>query len=354
MYSTFGTNLDGLWDRAHPLFNNGHACPYPLALNLDACRKDIVGGLLYWLSQHKVARGGQPWYYYLLIYGLYEQLAIVLAAFAVVRTFVSRRIGSGSRPFRAFLAYWAVLALIIYSWAGEKFPWLGIHPLLPITMLAAFGLHDLYLFARGRTVTGKRSRRPVLLLARVALVLTACLLLLELHNAYVVNFVDGANPVEMMVYVQSSPDTIADANRIDQLSNRAAGGTTLPVTVDSADAWPFAWYLRNMPDVGYPAGAAAVKPPYSRNPIIILDETDTSTFGVPASIAAGYTRMLRRLDWWFPEDYKSWTWSSFAADAFDPSKWSAILQWQLARTPFGPRQGTWYYLYVKKGYFAPF
>jgi predicted membrane-bound mannosyltransferase len=354
MYSTFGTNLNGLWDRGHPFFNNDHSCPYSLALNLDACRKDIAGGLFYWLSQHKVARGGQPWYYYLLIFGLYEQIAAVLALFALVRTFVSRSIPRGSRSMRVFLGYWAVLALVIYSWAGEKFPWLGIHPLLPIVILAAVGLHDVYSLAAGRLGSNQRRSRPASALGRAALVGVAVLLLFELHNTYVLNFVDGANPVEMMVYVQSSPDTVADANRIDQLSNRATGGTTLPVTIDTTDAWPFAWYLRNMPDAGYPSDSAAVKPPYSQNPVIILDQTDADTLNAPASLQSGYTRTLRRLDWWFPEDYKTWTWSSFARAAINPASWRAIWNWEVARTPFGPRDGTWYYLYIKKGYFSPF
>jgi uncharacterized protein (TIGR03663 family) len=38
----------------------------------------FVGSLGYWLSQQGVARGSQPWYYYLLVFPLYEYLPILL------------------------------------------------------------------------------------------------------------------------------------------------------------------------------------------------------------------------------------------------------------------------------------
>ncbi|MEZ4555458.1 MAG: hypothetical protein R2854_03225 [Caldilineaceae bacterium] len=36
----------------------------------------IVGSLGYWLKQQEVARGGQPWYYYIMLGGLYEFLPL--------------------------------------------------------------------------------------------------------------------------------------------------------------------------------------------------------------------------------------------------------------------------------------
>lgn len=351
MYSTFGANLNGLWDQSHPLFNNG-SCQYALAFNLDACRRDVAGGLFYWLSQHKVARGNQPWFYYLLIYGLYEQLALGLAAIATVATFVSSRMTASYRSARMFVVYWAVLSVLIYSWAGEKFPWLGIHPLLPITLLAAVGGHDLLAAARRRKGSPSTGRlRANSLLARGAMVIVALLLLVEAHNTLTLNFVDGANPVEMMVYVQSAPDTAADANFISVLSHRVTGGDTLPVDIDSQDTWPFAWYLRNMTSTGYPAGASAAA---SGDPVIILDRGDAQSVPLPASLRRGYERTPRRLDWWFPEDYKQWSWTDTLGRAVSPDSWKALWDWEIFRTPFGPRDGTWYYLYLKKGYFPPF
>ena len=357
MYSTFGTNLNGLWDRAHPLFNTNHVCTFSLPLQLNACRKDIAGGLLYWLSQDKVARGGQPWFYFGLIDGLYEQLALLLGAYAILGTLRRQRMSRQQRSIRVFLTYWAVLAYGIYSWAGEKFPWLGIHPLLPLTLLAGIGLADL-LSGSIRAVRANARhlspRRWTIYLRRTGLAIVLALVLLELHNTFVLNYVNGANPVEMMVYVQSAPSTVADARRIERLSYKATNGTSLPVTIDSTDSWPFAWYLRGMPDVAYPSAASVLKPPYDRNPVILIDQGDADSLTLPRWLTRGYTRTLHRLDWWFPEDYKSWNWASFGALALNPASWQSIVNWELQRRPFGPRDGSWYYLYVKKGYFSAF
>jgi uncharacterized protein (TIGR03663 family) len=328
-YSTFGTNLNGIWDGPRVL-NNGICPGNPFPLN--PCRKDIVGGLFYWLSQHRVARGGQPWYYYTFLFSLYEQLVLVFGIAGIVYSL--------RRPtlFSTFAIYWAVLAFGIYSWAGEKFPWLLVHPLLPFTLLAAMFL--------ARVLSAPR--RWMYLGLAVAALLT----LLEIHSMYEVNFVNGADPVEMMVYVQSAPDTPKVAASIERLSNQVTGGNTMNVTIDSEETWPFAWYLRNMPNVAYPSGSDLANKPYSTNPVILVDESDN---GLMASKLQGkYTSRLYTLRWWFPEDYKDLTWSSFWQDAKDPGYWSVIWQWLLDRRPFGPKGTVNFYYYVKNGLASPY
>ena len=86
--------------------------------------------------------------------------------------------------------------------------------------------------------------------------------------------------------------------------------------------------------------------------MIILDQTDSYT--APASLSTDYTRTLHKLDWWFPEDYKTWSWTDFLSKTVSPSSWHAIWNWETVRTPFGPRAADSYYLYIRKGYFAPF
>ena len=153
-----------------------------------------TGSLLYWLAQHGVARGSQPGYYYLILLGLYEPLVVIwgvvgllMVGFLVGRRLVtggrsqeprttqrvsdreprtaaspppvvsgqlqrttdpglSRDEGNGQRtidwPFAlpVILAWWAVATLGLYSWAGEKMPWLTIHVALPWVLLGAWAL----------------------------------------------------------------------------------------------------------------------------------------------------------------------------------------------------------------------
>jgi len=331
-FSTFGTNLHGIWDASQPLLNtSGTACPgnpYPL----NPCRKDIVGGLFYWLSQHRVHRGGEPWFYYTLLFGLYQQVAIVFGVGGML--YFLRR----PTFFTAFLTYWGVLAFGIYSWAGEKFPWLMIHPLIPFTLISGMFIADLVRNAgRVRLVT---------------LAVLVALGLVELHNAFEVNYVYGADPVEMMVYVQSAPDTPKVASDILALSNKVTNGTGLHVTVDTLDTWPFAWYLRRMPNVAYPGYPELLQKPYATNPAIIVDASHRADL-LP-KLHHQYTGHPYRLRWWFPEDYKALTWSSAARDSVNPGYWRVIWDWELFRRPFGPKGAIWFWYYVKKNVAAPY
>jgi uncharacterized protein (TIGR03663 family) len=331
-YSTFGTNLNGIWDSAHAsILGNAGQCPGN-SFPLNACRKDILGGLFYWLSQHKVARGGQPWFYYSLLYGLYEQLVILFGVGGIVWFW--------RRPtlFTSFLIWWAVWAFGIYSWAGEKFPWLMIHPLLPFTLLAALFIVELV--------------RHAGVVRYVALAALAILGILEIHSMYEVNFVNGADPVEMMVYVQSSPDTPKVANDILSLSNKVTNGNTLHVTVDSEETWPFAWYLRGMPNVGYPGYPQLLSKPFTTNPVILADDLHQPQL-VP-KLGNHYTGHEYVLRWWFPEDYKALTWSSFFRDAVNPNYWHVVEQWLVQRRPFGPKGEVLFYYYVKNGLASPY
>lgn len=330
LYSTFGANPRGLWDATQPFFNNGSCAGNPFPLN--PCRKDIIGGLFYWLSQHRVARGGQPWFYYSFLFGLYEQITLVFGLAGII--YFLRR----PTLFTTFVTFWAVAMFGIYSWAGEKFPWLLVHPLLPFTLLAGMFIARLFTMARPVVIGG--------------LIVLAALTVLEIHSTYEVNFVNGADPVEMMVYVQSAPDTPVVARQIETLSYKDTNDLSMPVTVDSTDTWPFAWYLRHMTAVSYPSPSQLTQKPYSSSPVIIADTGDVAT--LDPMLRGKYSRREEILRWWFPEDYKQLTWRSFAQDAVNPGYLSVIWQWLTERRPFGPKGEVTFYYYVKHGIASPF
>lgn len=197
----------------------------------------LYAGLAYWLgSQQEVARGDQPWYYYLMLIGIYEPLGAVCALGAGIYLFSSRlrnavvqwasahrrldrnrtasdqppdavdtwidqigdqpqapdqparksgrkRVGKGrgsQQPaevdavavellgglagkstaltdptqhpapglpplptgnlFPLVLVVWYFSAIVIFSWAGEKMPWLLVHMALPGNLIAAWVL----------------------------------------------------------------------------------------------------------------------------------------------------------------------------------------------------------------------
>lgn len=111
----------------------------------------MVGSLGYWLAQQEVERGGQPWYYYMVMVPLYEYLPLLLALltpiYLAIRSALGRlrpdipRLGD-SPPLREhfipFVLWWTAVAWIGYSYAGEKMPWLTVHLALPMIMLSGW------------------------------------------------------------------------------------------------------------------------------------------------------------------------------------------------------------------------
>ncbi len=195
----------------------------------------LLGSLGYWLSQQEVARGGQPSYYYLLVLlPMYEVVAYVVGVVAIgwywmkhrparlmillgwmlwiilyyvgVRPALNEMFANAPSPsalpdnltiafiaillpltffttynsedstsvFPTFLFTWTIGVMIIFSWAGEKMPWLTMHLAIPLAFLAGWALNQLLdadwrdLFARGALW--------VALLVPLALVMIAMLL----------------------------------------------------------------------------------------------------------------------------------------------------------------------------------
>lgn len=102
------------------------------------------GTLLYWLGQHDVQRGEQPWFYYILLIPQYEFIPVLLGfgmalltGFRVLRGVLGGPVTDDRLFFRAFLGFWLVGILAVLSWAGEKMPWLIVHVSLPALLLAA-------------------------------------------------------------------------------------------------------------------------------------------------------------------------------------------------------------------------
>src|SRR5439155_7321573 len=120
LYSTFFTNLEGL-------------CTAVWAPQFGPCTGK-VGMLQYWFTQQGVARGSQPWFYYFLLLPLYEIIPLTLALAA---PFLARRPRS---LFFWFCIWWSVFTIGIYTYAGEKMPWLVVHFALPLVFLVALAV----------------------------------------------------------------------------------------------------------------------------------------------------------------------------------------------------------------------
>ena len=199
--------------------------------------------------------------------------------------------------FRLFLVYWFVGNLFLYSWAAEKMPWLMIHITMPMLILAAIGLEPAVvtcinfvknLFARSthlqrswrverRTMVMRmeypKARPKVGIFATsisfLGVIMAVLLLLPTVHNMYEVAYVHPADgPHEMMVYVQTTTDVNTVMSKVDALDQKMFGGKhQMQIGLTGDATWPYAWYLRDYPNVcfDFPTGC----PGWKNVPVII-------------------------------------------------------------------------------------
>ena len=112
--------------------------------NIGGILTGSFGAIFYWLAQQGERRAEQPWFYYLLLMPQYDPLAVLVGGFGAAltawRLLAHRVFGrfEGPVPFvRGLMLYWALASIAIYSWAGEKMPWMDIHLILPLLLFTA-------------------------------------------------------------------------------------------------------------------------------------------------------------------------------------------------------------------------
>jgi uncharacterized protein (TIGR03663 family) len=299
----------------------------------------IWGGLYYWIQQQQLARGGQPWYYYFLLIPLYEQIGVVFGIVGIIACLW--------RPsaFRLFLVYWFVGNFFIYSWAGEKMPWLMIHMTMPLMLLAAIGLQLLVIGLVNTVVQWRSDRMKAVaavdgpigqgtvrvcrrMVGRGAILLsvpaTLFLLVLTLQNMFQVTYVHAADgPHEMMVYVQTTTDINIVIAKIAALDQKLDGGKHhLHIGVMAGAEWPFYWYLRDYTNVCYefPIGCSDAEPPVIISAIDSLSSSQ-ATYATPTADGKQPDYLFKRyhLRTWWDEGYKPkaaggiglWLWLSY-------------------------------------------
>ncbi len=108
----------------------------------------------------------------------------------------------------------AVVQFAVYSWAGEKFAWLAMHPLIPVVLLAGVGAQAFK--DRSATATVRTPRFAPVVVVGIAAVLTV---LITVPPA----ITDGADTKELLVTVQTKSavpeltDTMTTARRDGRL-----------------------------------------------------------------------------------------------------------------------------------------
>ncbi len=361
LYTTFFTNMGGFWS-------------------------GIWGSLDYWLMQQDVQRGDQPRYYYLMVLPMYEFLPLVFGLVGLVFFAIRRQL------FTSFLIFWVVGSMIAFAAAGEKMPWLTVHMAVPIIILAAKLLNDLFIGVHISLPIDWRGPGAAVLLAAgagalamivlwasffstfgvvIALIIGAfacflaaqawrmqgllqaarvtaalvgaALMILTVRAAGLAAYDEGRWPNEMLSYADMSPDMPWVRDQLVNYAEQTGLGHDYPIVVDNELAWPLVWYLRDFDKVQWASGSMPVP---VKGSIVVLASTHQSwmdpyldDYQEPVSI--------RHL-WWFgdgPQYYDSVTFGSFFHDLFKGSTWRTWRDYFVYRQPpwDPPPNDSWVY-----------
>jgi sugar lactone lactonase YvrE len=182
-----------------------------------------------------------------------------------------------------------------------------------------------------------------------------------IRTSWMVTYKHGDIPVEMLVYVQSSPDITWVSREIERISFQTGQREDLRILMDNgyvedvngqrivheAVSWPFEWYLRDYNNRRY----------YSKNitPDINLREYPVILVMAPnldpiKDQLGDYVGQKYRLNWWFPEDYKQWMTNpgQIVTSLMDPVSRARFLKFLLYREPMNTLGAREFYLFVRR------
>ena len=301
----------------------------------------------YWLAQQDVARGNQPWYYYMLISSIYEFLPLGVGLIGIIYYLRNKS------PIGLFLIFWSVVTFLAYTIASEKMPWLLVNITIPFIILSAKLLGDLIESVPWRRLILSPNVlimvvAPLLVVAVIyllqhllgggpllsvsGLVVLACIVVLTLFFSALLDrmgislgitvggmgvvvlllgftaFVSlraGYNsddqPVEMLVYAGASEEIRQVARDLGE--DPALEDPEEKVLVDYELWYPFNWYVRNESFIEYQcytgeSGCEAISEPPNAKGLVLLDTHARRD----AEQLASYDREgpLKEL-LWFPE-----------------------------------------------------
>ncbi len=157
--------------------------------------------------------------------------------------------------FALFVALWGFGTLAAYSLIAYKTPWLGLNFIIPLALVAGYGLQMIWEESLGQ-------------LGLVAGIL-AVAIAISGYQTIDLNFFNYDNDDKYYVYVYAHTrrETLAMLKEIDRVVERTREGGQTGITIVAPEYWPLPWYFRDFTRVGYNGRMTA-----STEPIIIAAE----------------------------------------------------------------------------------
>jgi uncharacterized protein (TIGR03663 family) len=179
------------------------------------------------------------WYYLRLLTGGWSGGILFAVACLGIFLTATRRDHSGY----CFLAIYALLLAMAYSFIPYKTPWLALNFWLPIALFAGLAVESLWCMA----ATSPRLRTAIRGVCILTGASAAALIVHDTRQRVFLYPADEANPY---AYSHTSEDLLGLPVEIQRLARQNAL-TSPRIAVIAADPWPLPWYLRHVAQVGF-------------------------------------------------------------------------------------------------------
>jgi len=188
---------------------------------------------------------------------LQEEMPIFLLSFVgLYFALYSERINR----FAVFIAAWSFGILVAYSLIPYKTPWLMLSFIIPMAVLAGYGIQNLTHMAMGKL----ERPLPALIVLGIALVISS-------YQTFVLNYREYDNDRYPYVYAHTNRELTSLVSQVEQIAQRA-GTKEIGVSIASPENWPLPWYFRDYPRVGY-VGTVAERYDSRDTPVVIGRES---------------------------------------------------------------------------------
>lgn len=229
----------------------------------------------HWYNMHTTKRISGPPYFYIPILLLYELPIVIFAAIGALQPV--------KKPdrFKTFLIYWTLTSLVAYSYLGEKVPWLTIHILLPMILLASTTLNETLQriilknpqLEKGTNQNSLQTQqnntpRTKQILLMIFIITTLLLIFTSLH----LNYHNYTTPAEPLIQAAQPPQKFQEMlDKIDEVANQWNGHETRIQVTDTAIETQFLWYLRHYENIQWKVNLNSTLD----TPLIVVHNTDT-------------------------------------------------------------------------------
>lgn len=342
VFSVVSTGLGIVWGRQRWLKLAGLFLGIDLLLfttfftNPAGIASGFIGSLGYWLSQQGVARGGQPWYYFLIVFPIYEYLPLIGGFGAAVLFFIHRKqLPELARNFIPFALLWAGGIFLALSLAGEKMPWLSTHIIVPFLLLAAWWIGQM---VEGIWVDDVIHSKPRGFFKRMGLVAIGILTLLTIRTSFFVNYVNYDYSTEYIDYAHGAPGVKWVLDDIQSIATHTGAGKDLKIAYDSDVSWPMSWYLKDYPNSSF-YGSQPSREALDA-PVVLAGPSNWNK--VELLLGSRYHRFEVIRMWWPIEDYKNLTWGRIREAFANPDLRTALwdILWKRDYTRYSSQTGT--------------